>query len=157
MQTNERVMTPEDVFSVLQGDTYKSAERLHKLGERLKLTVRLDKNKDNYRISYNQHIPRRAVFTLECGESGSFRVLASLENAQKYPELLTECPENVKNIIKSTRKCTGCNPQCYDKAVKLNLDGQEYLLCIVNGHIFENLNQNEWEAVGRLLEEDSKY
>lgn len=142
-------ITADEMLKILNDADYEQAYKLHKLAQEIGCKIEPRTGAHYYRIQYSTPKPKRSLFTIECNEK-RWRVKANLYHLSSYQKVAENSSEKLKNSIKATRTCTGCNSRCI-KGSKFKLDEKSYFTCIGSGHFFEDLDENAWNELKDLL------
>lgn len=120
------------------------------------LPVEITMQSTNEKTTVRWFLPKesRILFSVTFIEK-TVKVQAFLHNLHSYCGFVQTLPVTIKNSIKNSRRCTKCNPQCVNKAIKGIIDNHPYTFCIVNGFVFENLKPQDIFVIKELVVEEA--
>ena len=146
--------TPLEMIEILPVDQFEIAKKFVGLGNKLqcRTKVRYATRHKLWKCTFTMKKPQRLLYTVECNEQSWF-IRARLFNIHAYIDVVNNCSDNIKDIIKNGHKCSQCNPNCEGRTPFI-LDDNTYRYCTFCSLSFFKLNDDEWENVLSLLENE---
>ena len=147
---DRNIKEPLKMIETLKSDEdRKKAEMIYSLKDELNLREEINVTAKYYSFSFYPRDSSRALFKMDINPN-SLRVKACLFFLEKHNEDADNLSLDLKEMIKSTPKCTRCSLNC-KQGVSFKIDGEDYFSCINSGHYFKEFYVSECDMLCRLL------
>jgi hypothetical protein len=155
-KTPDEVKSPIEMIEILSAEQFNTAKKFVDLGEKLKCKtkVRYATRHKLWKCTFTVRTPLKStlLYTLECTEQ-TWHIRVRLFNINEHIKFLHSCSDNIKNIIKNGLKCSQCNPEC--RCIEpFTLENVLYQQCIFCNFTFADFNDDEWESILSLIENE---